>query len=477
MNWFRPLNLPPFQIISRLFGLLLLVCIGTSLSAQKTEKIEIVQANELVFTEQSGIKAQRLIGDVIFKHQNALMYCDSAYLYQGKNSIEAFGDIRINQGDTMNLYGDHLNYDGNTQIANVTGKEVRLSSTDFNLTTTSLLYNRTNNVADYYEGAVIESKNDSNILVSEIGHFFANESMFMFKRNVVLSNPNFEMNSDTLHYFTKSEKVKFIGPTSIKGDSNYIFCHNGWYDTKLDQSQYFDEAYIISENRKLLGDTLYYDRIIGYGQADGNISIIDTTEKIVLSGDHGEIYEFKDSAIVTENGLLNQIVEDDTLFIRADTFKIFKQNEMDFLMAYYHVLIFKSDLQGACDSVAYSFSDSTIQLYDEPVLWSDQNQLTAHRIDIRMANKNIHSLFLDSNAFIISEIDSIRYNQIKGKTMTGYFKNSSLSKVKVRGSGQTTYFGQDEAEKFIGCKCCGKYRPRHSNSGQHDTFHFISKRP
>ena len=137
--------------------------------------------------------------------------------------------------------------------------------------------------------------------------------------------------------------------------------------------------------------------------------------------------------------------------MHADTFKIYtNQKNNKFLSAYHGVKIFKSDLQGKCDSIAYSLSDSTIELHDEPILWSDSNQLTAIRIDLKMKNKQIHSIFLDQEAFIISEVDSVKYNQIKGKVMTGYFKNSKLSKIKVRGNGQTTYFGQDEDGKFIG---------------------------
>lgn len=419
--------------------------------AQKKEQIEIIRADVLIGSEQNGKSGQRLIGDVQFKHQNALMFCDSAYFYKSTNSIDAFGSILINQGDTLNLYGDFLYYDGNSKLATVTGEVVRLESPDFTLVTDRLLYDRANNIATYKTGAVIESKNDSNVLESVRGDFYSNQSLFLFKKNVVLTNPEFQMNSDTLRYFTSTEVVNFLGPTTIVSDSNFIYCETGWYDTQKDQSRYYNNAYIISDGKRLEGDTLYYDRNLGFGKADYNVKITDTVENVIISGDHGRIFEQKDSAIVTDNSLLTQLFDGDTLYMHADTFKVYKAANGDqFLFAYYGVKIFKSDLQGSCDSIAYSIADSTIRMFYNPVLWSAENQLTADTIDIRTKNNKIHSLYLDHNAFIISEIDTLRYNQIKGKNMTGIFKDGKLKTIYVKGNGQTTYYGQDEQEKFIG---------------------------
>ena len=433
-------------------SLLVLFLLGaTSIFAQKKEQIEIIRADVLVGSERKGESAQRLLGDVQFKHQNALMYCDSAYFYKNTNSIDAFGTIRINQGDTLNLYGDFLHYDGNEKMATVTGKEVRLVSPDFDLITDRLLYDRANNIASYSTGAVIESKNDSNVLSSQRGYFYSNQSTFLFKKDVVLTNPEFQMLSDTLRYFTTTEVVNFLGPTTITSDSNLIYCENGWYDTKLDQSKYFANAYIITDGKLLEGDTLFYDRKLGFGKADGNVQITDTIENVIINGEHGRIFEKKDSAIVTDNSLLTQLFDEDTLYMSADTFKVYKAlNGDQFLFAYYGVKIFKSDLQGSCDSISYSISDSTIRLFYDPILWSGENQLTADTIDIRTKNNKIHSLYLDKNSFIISELDSLRYNQIKGKSMTGYFSNGKLKTIFVKGNGQTTYYGQDDAKKFIG---------------------------
>lgn len=430
------------------FSILSILC--HSIYAQRKERIEIKRADALESIKKEGLKGQKLVGNVQFKHQNTLMYCDSAYLYSKTNNIDAFGSIRINQGDTLNLYGDQLKYIGNEGLAIVTGKEVKLIGNEFTLTTDKLYYNRTKNSARYNTGGIIKSNRDANVLSSRTGYFYMNRSLFTFKDSVTLNNPEFEMISDTLEYSTNSKVVKFFGPTTIKGDSNLIYCENGYYNTISDESQYYNDAYILSDGRKIVGDTLFYNRNNGYGQADGNVEIIDTAENVTITGGHCEIYEEKDSAIVTEKSLLTQVFDNDSLFLSADTFKFFSNEGKRELFAYYDVKIFKSDLQGVCDSISYLLSDSVVELHNDPILWSEQNQLTADSMSLQIANGKIKSIFLDQNAFIISRVDEQRFNQIKGKEMTGYFNSSKLEKVEVRGNGETTYFAQDEEEKFIG---------------------------
>ena len=432
-----------------LFGLGIVFSI--SVLAQKTEQIEIIQGEELIYTEREGVKAQRLVGDVIFKHQDALMFCDSAYRFPEANTIEAFGSVRINQGDTLNLYGDYLTYDGNLRLATVEGKEVHLINSDFDLETDRIVFDRKRNTAQYTTGGVIESQNDSNVLVSIRGFYFVDSKLFAFREDVKLSNPDFVMVSDTLMYYSNTEMVIFLGPTTIKGDSNLIYCENGWYDTKKDKSQYYENSYLISDGRKLEGDTLYYDRNLSYGSAIGNIQITDTAEQMTILGQKGRIFELQDSAIVTDQCLLIQNIDGDSLYMHADTFKVYALEENQrFMLAYPGVKIFKSDLQAVCDSMAYTLTDSTIRLFDDPILWSGEDQITADSIEIRTKNNKINDIFMYPNAFMISRIDSLRFNQVKGRTMQAFFKNSEIKRIEVKGNGQITHYALDDKEKFIG---------------------------
>lgn len=441
-----------FQVFGRC-GLLFFLCFifVNQSQAQQKSQIRILNSDILENATNNGKKARKLVGNVQFSHKDAIMYCDSAFMYSGENAIDAYGSVHINQGDTLNLYGDFLNYDGDSRIAKIKGKEVRLVKPDLTLTTTELVFNRMTEEVNYSHGGVIESKTDDNVLSSVKGNYQTNSTIFTFKDSVVLRNPDFVMHSDTLIYHSSKKLVRFVGPTTIESDENFIYCERGWYDTEKDLSKYYRNAYMISDNRKLEGDTLFYDRKKGFGRGIQNVQITDTSENIQINGETALIYEKQDSAVVFGKSLLTQLFDEDSLFMHADTFKVYgnEENKRQ-LFAYYGVRIFKSDLQGSCDSMVYSISDSTIKLRGNPILWSEENQLTGKKINIHTENNKIHSIFLDEDAFIISEIDTLRYNQIKGRKMYGYFKNSELNKIKVRGNGQTTYYGLDEDDKFIG---------------------------
>lgn len=418
--------------------------------AQKKEKVQILNADKLTYSEKNNKAAQKLIGNVQLKHQDALMFCDSAYLYKETNNIEAFGNVRITQGDTLSLSGNYLKYDSELRQADVK-KNVQLVRPDITLSTEQILLDRKTNIAYYTSGGTIVSNKDNNVLYSRKGYYYINEDIFYFKDSVKLNNPDYKMYSDTMKYWTTTEEVFFYGPTEIIGKDNYIYCENGYYNTLTEKSKFFKNAYLISDKQKLLGDTLTYDRTKAYGEARCNVKIIDTAENITVSGELAKYYERKDSAEVSIHSLLTQPFDEDTLFMHAHKFKVYPDSSGQRVMqAYYKVQFYKSDMQGSCDSVAYALTDSTLKMYYSPVIWSDQNQITGKEIDIRIKKGKVHQLFIPENAFIISEELKEKYNQIKGKKLTGYFKENDLRKVLIEGNGQTIYYGKDGDDKLIG---------------------------
>lgn len=424
--------------------------------AQK--KIEIVHAGTLKSANNIANGAKRLIGDVQFKQDNALMFCDSAYFYKD-NSLDAFGHIRIQQGDSINLYGEFLKYDGNTKKAVIT-KNVSVNKGDMQLTTDALNYDVSSSIGYYVTPAKIISRD--NTLTSNTGYFFAKTSDLTFKKDVVLTNPQFVINCDTMRYNTVSKITYFKGPTTIKSKENLIYCEDGWYDTFKDQSRFSKNSYILTEEQKMFGDSLYYDRKNGIGRAIKNVEIIDTTQKITIKGDYARYNEFDDLSIVTGNALLIQYFEKDTLYLHADTLKALgddkrvrpdakKSNnkmlvkdslkkENKELFAYRRVKIYKNDIQGKCDSLYYSANDSLMKLRGKPILWNDENQLTADSLNLTTGSKSLKTMELYGSAFIISEEDSLHYNQIRGKYMKGFFKENKLVRVNIEGNGQTIYY-------------------------------------
>ena len=416
--------------------------------AQKAKKIEILNANSLEYDETSGVRAKKLIGDLRFKSDSVLMYCDSAYLYDDRR-LEAWGNVRINQGDTMNLYGDSLFYNSETKLARVRG-DVRLINPDFTLTTRYLDFNRETDMAYYLGGGEIIGKKERNNLTSGIGYFYPKQNQFFFKDSVVLINEDYTIKSDTLQYNTNSEITRFFGPSTIESKDNFIYCENGWYDTRNERSEFVGNAWLETNKRRIEGDSIYYDRGKGFGEAFGNVSVVDTIQDVILEGEYTIYYEKDSTTLITGNALLKQLFDKDSLYLHADTlFATWDSTRTHrVLHAFHHVKFFKADMQGKCDSLVFSNADSTIQMFRAPIIWSDQNQITADSLTIKNHGGKIQWMKMNRNAFIVSQEDSTSFNQISGQNMLGHFTKNELRKVDVFGNGETIYFPIEKDEVF-----------------------------
>lgn len=430
----------------------LLFCIAFSLifnwgkaqgdSTSKTRQIIIKNADLLFGETINGEKVQRLVGKVVFQHEGSTMYCDSAVFNTTQNSLKASGKIHIEQGDTLDLYGDNLDYDGNTKVAHVIGR-VRLISPTVNLNTSKLTYDRVAGQAWYADSGVTVSNKDK--IKSKKGYYNVNTSEFAFKENVVIENPEYTLYSDTLIYNTKTDITYFKGPSEIFSEDSYIYCENGWYDKKNDKAQFNQNAYVTAENHIMKGDSLYYERKQGYGKAIGNISIEDTVENIIVTGNFAESFRDIEKYIVTDSAQLIQIFDADTLFMHADTLYAIEDSlGKRITRAYYGVRFYKSDMQGVCDSLVYTQADSLMHLFTDPILWSEENQITADDIRITMGKGKIYDMKMRMHSMIVSEVDTIRFNQIAGIDMDGFFKENKLNRIHVYEDGKTIYYPKDD---------------------------------
>ncbi len=452
----------------------------------QTRRIDLIQAQSMEFDKSIGDDARRVIGNVIFKHEDAYMHCDSAYLYTLENSLKAFSNIHIQVGDTIDIYGDLLYYDGNTSVAEIHGN-VKMQDQNMVLTTEHLVYDLNANTANYYDGGRIID--EDNVLTSKWGFYYADLKHFFFKDDVVLVNPEYTMYSDTLKYNTLTETSHFFGPTTITSDENTIYCKNGWYDTKNDIAQFNHEAFIINKEHSITGDSLFYDRNIGYGKAIKNVVMKDTVQNVIINGHFAEHFEKEGLSVVTKEAMLTVISEKDSLFLHADTLKyifidepiekdimVVNDNmspspegnlndehveneikefsndtkEIRKLLAYNRGQFYRTDLQGKSDSISYNFSDSTIYMYHNPIMWTEEHQLTAKTIELATWDNILDKVHLTDAAFIISQEDTTNFNQIKGRKITGHFKENHLYKIDVYGNGETIYYIRDEHEDLVG---------------------------
>ncbi len=430
------------------FGIIAFFLSAYTLEAQQTKsKIEIKQADK-AFYKKGLERKNRLKGNVVFFHEGATMYCDSAWLYADKNFLKAFSKVHIIQDDTLHLYGDYLEYNGDTRIAEVMGK-VSLRDPSMLLTTDKMIFNRNNNTALYTTGGNIV--NGENTLTSLIGIYYADSKMFLFNKDVVLENPRYDMFSDTLRYYTSTKIARFEGPSTVVSDSSTIYCENGMYDTSSDIAQFKENAELWNKSRRLSGDSMYYERKRGFGQVFGRISILDTADKSLIRGNYGEYFEYPEQATVKGEPLYSFFQEEDTLHVHGDALYFNTDTSGNQLLKIYNeVRIYRSDIQGVCDSLTYSSIDSTFRLFNEPALWSKKNQLTGDTILIEMRQNALDTIKMIGNAFIISQDTLDQYNQSRGKVMKGKFANNELKNMHSYGNGQTAYYAREEDGSEVG---------------------------
>lgn len=435
-----------FYFLITLFFPLLIFSQAPEKINKNRKKIELLHADQWKADDKMGSDFQKLLGHVSLKHNDILMYCDSAYLYQKSNQVKAFSRVHIKQGDTLDLYGNYLFYDGTEQKAIMTGN-VELVDKETHLYTSSIKYDVANKVASYTDRGRIT--NAKNVLTSIIGIYYADKKMFHFKDSVKIVNPDYIMTGDTMDYNTVSETAFFTGPSEVKGDSIYIYSERGWYDTKNDIMRIWKNAFINNKQQIIKGDSLYYENKPGFGQAFRNISIADTTYNMLVKGDYAWYHKKPEKFMVTEKATFIQISKNDSLFLHADTISavtVANTARKSFMLmrAYHSCRIFSKDLQSKCDSLSYSFQDSVIRLYHAPVIWSEENQLTSDSIAIFTKNRQADRMELYNSAFITIRVDSFRYNQIKGKSLTGYFRDNKLYKINIEGNSETIYFLVDK---------------------------------
>jgi lipopolysaccharide export system protein LptA len=381
------------HIVSNALALCLVILPQIPVLGQ-TKKIDILNADIIQADSKLGPGGQKLIGEVRFKHEDAIMTCDSAYFFARDFTLDAFSNVSIVQGDTLFLYGDKLHYEGEEKLAQFR-RNVKLIDDSTVLLTDFLDYNRESEIAHYFNGGNITQ--GENKLSSDEGYYHTGPEIFIFRDSVVVINPDYTIYSDTLKYNTRTEVSYFFGPTEIIGKNNYIYCENGWYDSEKDISLVNRNAWMKNDSRTLFGDTLYYERRVGFGKATSNVRLVDSLKNITLTGNLGLYYENEELATLTDSALMIQADNaGDTLYVHADTIRSIidtaRTDNSKIILAYKHVKIFREDMQGMCDSLAYFEYDSIFHLFGSPILWSEENQLTATKIELQLKKGQLHSM-------------------------------------------------------------------------------------
>ena len=396
--------------------------------------------------------AQILIGNVAFRHDSVYMYCDSACFYEKTNSLEAFDNVKMVQGDTLFLYVDYLFYDGNTQIAQVR-YNVRMENKNTTLLTDSLNYDRIYNLGYYFDGGTL--MDEENVLTSEWGEYSPATKISVFNYDVKLVNPKFTLTSDTLRYSTATKIANILGPSDIVSDANHIYSELGFYNTQIGQAELLDRSVLTNEGKRLIGDSLFYDRVKGYGEAFDNVIMTDTVNKNMLTGDYCYYNELTKYAFATKKAVVVDYSQGDSLFMHADTLQMYTyylntDSMFRETRAYHKVRMYRADVQGVCDSLVFSSKDSCLTMYYDPILWNNNQQLLGEKIMIYMNDSTIDWAHIQNQALSVEQLDSTSYNQVTGKEMKAWFQGGEMRKVDVIGSVRLVYYPMESDSTLIG---------------------------
>ena len=412
--------------------------------------IELKQASSLY--KRENFDAQILIDSVILCHEGAYMYCDSAYLFEQTNTFEAFSNVRMEQGDTIFVYGDYLHYDGNTRLARLRDN-IRMEDKQVTLFTDSLNYDRAANLGYYFDGGMlIDEKNE---LTSFWGQYDPVSKDALFSDSVKLINEDYTIYSDTLKYNTETKIADILGPSTIVSDSGYINTSHGWYNTNTDDARLFNRSEIYSnDNTKMLvGDTVFYNRATGFGEVFGNMYLEDFKRKAILHGNYGIYNEKTEYGMATESAYAIDYSQSDSLFLHGDTLKMITDSIYKDIKAYYNVRFYREDIQGVCDSMNYVQKDSILYLIGNPVIWNKSNQILGNRIDVHMNDSTVEKAHVRDYALAIQDRENEgQYNQISGRDLKAFFEEEELRHVLVEGNAESLYYlvEEDSARTIIG---------------------------
>lgn len=417
------------------------------LKGQKGEsKFVNYTAESSYFSKSTGYF--RLIGNATLKHKGAVLISDSAHFYSKENIYIAYNNVRMNQGDSIRLTGDKLVYNGPTRIIDVTG-DVTFTDGNMTLKTKELIFNReTNQISFPYFGEIL---NGETKLTSKRGYYQTGYKQFSFKDSVRIDHPDYKIEADTLLYSSPSKTAYFRGPTTLKGDSSFIYCERGSFNMTNDVANFTQNAFIRDGRSFLRGDSIYYERNTGLGELFGNVFIEDTVQHFFITGQLGIYTQKPEHAFITGSPIYSQVLKKDTLHIYGDTIQIDEIKKGRELKISHHVLMYKSDFSGKCDSLYYSDIDSSFTFYKDPILWNYKTQLTSDEMFITTKNQELDSLHMIGNSFMLNDVDSVHYDQVKGRNMFGTFKNNELRTLYVSGNGQTMYYIYDSKQgEYIG---------------------------
>ena len=436
-------------------------------SAQERKQIEIEYAPYMDIVEDkpgATILTRNNSSQVHVKHKGIELWCNEAIYYGNEDFIEAYGNVRVKQGDSINMTSKYVEYSGKTQLAYASG-DVVLIDPNSKLYTDVLHFDRIRQQAYYNQkGKVV--RDTSGTITSTRGRYYMTSKKYQFVDNVKLVNPEYIIDTEQLDFYTESGFAFLYGPTTITSEASVIYCERGYYNTNNDTGYFVKKSKINYNDRIVEGDSLYFDRNKSFASATNNITVTDTLNNSIIKGHYAEIFREKDSVFITKRALAITEQENDSIFMHSDTLMVTGPADNRIIRGYYNAKMFKSNLSGKADSIHMNQKSGLTQLinfYDldsdvftkkkHPILWHFESQITGDSIHLISNSKNetLDSLKVFNKAFVINK-DSLGegYNQISGKRLNGLFVDNALETIDVIKNAETIYYLRNSEDELIG---------------------------
>lgn len=398
-------------------------------------------------------------------HEGVDLWADKAIHYGKEDFIEAYGNVKMKQGDTINMNSKYVEYSGRTKLAFASG-DVVLKEPSSTLTTDTLYFDRVKQQA-YYQSRGKVVRDTSGTITSQIGRYYMSNKKYQFVQDVVLVNPDYTIESDQLDFYSTSGHAYLYGPTTITGEDSNIYCERGFYDTNNDTGYFLKNSKIDYENRLFEGDSMYFDRNRSFASATNNIKVTDTINNSIVKGHYAEVFKEKDSVFITKRALAISLQEKDSIYLHADTLMVTGKEDNRITRAFHNARMFKSDMSGKADSIHANHKTGLTRLINlgrfnkgdafsvarKPILWNIGNQITGDTIHVisNPDTEKLDSLVVFNNAFIIGK-DTLNegYNQISGQKLIGLFEDNELYNVDIIKNAEVIYFARNDENELIG---------------------------
>lgn len=445
-----------FILILCLFGF----CLVQAMQAPKKktkkrpegERVYLLHADELRY-DMFGRNpdAQIVKGKVSFMHQGGHLTCDSAYFYQGTNSVKAFGHVHYRQGDTLSLTCERAEYDGMMQMMHAR-RNVVLHHRRQTLKTDSLDFDRLYNMANFFDGGTLIDGKDR--LVSDWGEYHTETREAKFVFNVKLRSGKDVVTTDTLYYDVPTSTAHMVGPSKIVSGSSVVHTADGYYDTKTDKAKLFGRSTLVDKDKSITGDSLYYVKN-GESTGYGNVVYVDKKNKNSLTCNYLRYNEKTGMGFATKRPVAIDYSQKDTLWMHSDTMRIYTYHiNTDSVYrkvhAYPHVRAFRNDMQAICDSLVFNSKDSCMTMYKDPIIWNANRQMLGEEIRAYMADSTIRFAHVIGQALSIEQMpDSVHYNQITSSEMKSYFEKGEMKMTEAIGNVQTVYYMTNDKDSSL----------------------------